>query len=92
MELYQLYPGVRRAVHVEGQSPREMAREFALARKTVRKMLADPAPPGYQWQNRGDQNWVRGKWPSKMTLAPKWVSEIAEQFFTRACWALVRTL
>jgi transposase len=29
---------------------REVAREFGLARKTVRKMLAYPVPPGYQRQ------------------------------------------
>jgi transposase len=46
----ELYARVRRAVHVEGRSQREVAREFGLARKTVRKMLAYPAPPGYQRQ------------------------------------------
>jgi hypothetical protein len=44
----ELYARIRRAVHVEGRSQREVAREFGLARKTVRKMLAYPAPPGYQ--------------------------------------------
>ena len=42
----ELYARVRRAVHVEEGGPREMAREFGLARKTVRKMLAYPVPPG----------------------------------------------
>ena len=46
----ELYARVRRAVHVEGRSQREVAREFGLARKTVRKMLEYPAPPGYQRQ------------------------------------------
>lgn len=39
---------VRRAVQVEGMSVRQAAREFGLARKTVRKMLEFSAPPGYQ--------------------------------------------
>jgi len=47
MYTVELYARVRRAVHVEGRSQREVAREFGLARKTVRKMLAYPAPPGY---------------------------------------------
>ena len=46
----ELYARVRRAVHVEGRSQREVAREFGLARKTVRKMLEYSAPPGYQRQ------------------------------------------
>ncbi len=46
----ELYARVRRAVHVEGRSQREVAREFGLARKTVRKMLEYPVPPGYQRQ------------------------------------------
>src|ERR1700751_4184935 len=50
MYTVELYARVRRAVHVEGRSQREVAREFGLARKTVRKMLAYPAPPGYQRQ------------------------------------------
>jgi len=48
MYTVELYARVRRAVHVEGQSQREVAREFGPARKTVRKMLEYPAPPGYQ--------------------------------------------
>ena len=48
MYTVELYARVRRAVHVEGRSQREVAREFGLARKTVRKMLAYSVPPGYQ--------------------------------------------
>ena len=50
MYTVELYARVRRAVHVEGRSQREVAREFGLARKTVRKMLEYPVPPGYQRQ------------------------------------------
>ncbi len=46
----ELYARVRRAVLVEGMSHREAARQFGLARETVRKMLRYPVPPGYQRQ------------------------------------------
>jgi len=46
----ELYARVRRAVLVEGMSHREAARQFGLARETVRKMLRYAAPPGYQRQ------------------------------------------
>ncbi len=50
MKTVELYARVRRAVLVEGMSRRAAAREFGLARKTVSKMLAYSAPPGYQRQ------------------------------------------
>jgi len=50
MKTVELYARVRRAVLVEGMSRRAVAREFGLARKTVRKMLEYSAPPGYQRQ------------------------------------------
>ena len=50
MKTVELYARVRRAVVVEGMSRRAVAREFGLARKTVTKMLAYSAPPGYQRQ------------------------------------------
>ena len=45
-----LYARVRRAVLVEGKSRRAVAREFGLARKTIRKMLEYSLPPGYRRQ------------------------------------------
>ena len=39
---------VRRAVVVDKMSEREAARQFGLARETVRKMLRYAVPPGYQ--------------------------------------------
>jgi transposase len=48
MYTVELYARVRRAVLVEGQSRRAVAREFGLARKTVNKMLAYSLPPGYR--------------------------------------------
>jgi transposase len=50
MYTVELYARVRRAVLVEGKSRRAAAREFGLARKTVRKMLEYSVPPGYQRQ------------------------------------------
>jgi len=46
----ELYARVRRAVIVDKMSEREAARQFGLARETVRKMLRYAVPPGYQWQ------------------------------------------
>ncbi len=46
----ELYARVRRAVVVEKMSEREAARQFGLARETVRKMLRYSAPPGYRRQ------------------------------------------
>ena len=46
----EVYALVRRAVLVEGRSRRAVAREFGLARKTVRKMLEYSLPPGYRRQ------------------------------------------
>ena len=46
----ELYARVRRAVQAEGISEREAARQFRLARETVRKMLRYSIPPGYRRQ------------------------------------------
>ena len=42
----ELYARVRRAVQVEGKSERQVAREYGLARETVRKMMQYSTPPG----------------------------------------------
>src|SRR3974390_860018 len=44
----EIYGRIRRAVLVEGRSQRSVAREFGLARVTVRKMLGHSIPPGYR--------------------------------------------
>jgi len=41
------YELVRRAVLVDGKSSRQVNREFGLDRRTIRKMLENPRPPGY---------------------------------------------
>src|SRR5260370_24660572 len=50
MYTVELYERVRRAVQVEGKSERQVAREYGLARETVRKMLQYSIPPGYRRQ------------------------------------------
>ena len=44
----EVYARVRRAVQVDGMSIRQAARDFGLARKTIRKMLQFSLPPGYE--------------------------------------------
>jgi transposase len=46
----EIYRRIRRAVLVEGKSERTVAREFGIARETVRKMLRYAVPPGYRRQ------------------------------------------
>jgi transposase len=46
----EFYARVRRAVFVDKMSEREAARQFGLARETVRKMLRYAVPPGYRRQ------------------------------------------
>src|SRR6202521_2921878 len=48
MKGVELYGQVRRAVYVEGLSRREAARRFGIDPRTVAKMLAFSAPPGYR--------------------------------------------
>jgi hypothetical protein len=40
-------------VQVDGMSIRQVAREFGLARKTIRKMLAYSVPTGYERKKHG---------------------------------------
>ncbi len=50
MYVVDLYFRVRKACLVEGMSMREASRVFGIHRDTVRKMLSNPAPPGYRRQ------------------------------------------
>ncbi len=61
----EIYGRVRRAVYVEGMSERQVAREFGLARETVRKMLQYAVPPGYRRQQ-----------PAKRPKLDAWVGVI----------------
>src|SRR5271170_6470577 len=61
----EIYGRIRRAVLVEGRSQRSVAREFGLARVTVRKMLGYSIPPGY-----------RRKEPAKRPKLGPWVGVI----------------
>ena len=65
MYLVEIYGRIRRAVLVEGRSQRSVAREFGLARVTVRKMLGYSIPPGY-----------RRKEPAKRPKLGPWVGVI----------------
>ena len=48
MYVVELYFRVRKACLVGGMSIREASHEFGVHRDTVRKMLANPVPPGYR--------------------------------------------
>jgi len=61
----ELYARVRRAVLVEGRSERDVAREYGLARETIRKMLRYSIPPGY-----------RRKQPAKRPKLGPWMGVI----------------
>ena len=61
----EIYGRIRRAVLVEGKSERSVAREFGVARETVRKMLRYTVPPGY-----------RRKEPAKRPKLGPWVGVI----------------
>ena len=60
MKQLELYGRVRYAVLIEGMSRREAARVFGVDRRTVDKMLAFSAPPGYR----------RKKTPARPKLDP----------------------
>ena len=61
----EIYGRIRRAILVEGRSQRSVARDFGLARVTVRKMLGYSIPPGY-----------RRKEPPKRPKLGPWVGVI----------------
>src|SRR3990172_8759581 len=65
MYTVDIYARVRRAVYVEGLSERQVAREYGLARESVRKMLKYSAPPGYRRQQ-----------PAKRPKLDPWVGVI----------------
>lgn len=65
MYTVEIYARVRRAVYVEGKSERAVAREYGLARETVRKMLQYSSPPGYRRQQ-----------PAKRPKLDPWVGVI----------------
>jgi transposase len=65
MYTVELYARVRRAVQVEEKSERQVAREYGLARETVRKMLQYSIPPGYRRQQ-----------PAKRPKLDPWVGVI----------------
>lgn len=44
----EVYLSIRRACLVEGKSIRQVSEEFGINRRTVRKMIQNSAPPGYQ--------------------------------------------
>ena len=60
MKHLELYGRVRYAVKIQGMSRREAARVFCVDRRTVNKMLAHSAPPGYR----------RKKTPARPKLDP----------------------
>jgi hypothetical protein len=45
----EVYARVRRAIQVDGMSIRQASREFGLARKMIRKMLASPGNSGIRY-------------------------------------------
>lgn len=61
----ELYARVRRAVVVDKMSEREAAKQFGLARETVRKMLRYAVPPGYRRQQ-----------PARRPKLDAWVAEV----------------
>ena len=60
MKQVELYGRVRYAVLIQGMSRRQAARVFGIDRRTVDKMLAFSAPPGYR----------RKKTPARPKLDP----------------------
>ena len=86
----ELYARVRRAVVVDKMSEREAARQFGLARETVRKMLRYSVPPGYRRQQPARRPkldaWVGSHRPdpgSKTRRAGKKQRHTAKRIFER---------
>lgn len=65
----ELYSRVRRAVVVDKMSEREAARQFGVARETVRKMLRYSVPPGYRRQQPVRRSKLDA-WVGVLTVSP----------------------
>ena len=60
------WPEIRRAVLVEGLSKGAACRRFGLHWDTLQRMLARPAPPGYQRVAKADRP-VTGPWLGRLS-------------------------
>ena len=67
----ELYSRIRRECLVEGKSIRKASEEFGINRRTIRKMLKHPAPPGYQYK--------KGKERPKLGNVLEMVHQIIEE-------------
>jgi transposase len=67
----ELYSRIRRECLVEGKSVRKASEEFGINRRTIRKMLKHPNPPGYQHK--------KGKERPKLGSVLEMVHQIIEE-------------